>query len=178
MFIQAIIFSIIIGYILKGTLKNFELVDIKGLYAVTFSFLSQFIVIMLIRKGFLENGILTYFLHLFMYMLLFYFVYLNRRYKFIVLMGLGFLLNAIPIFLNGGSMPVSLAACKQAGLVVEITKLGMYNLLNSATRLWFLGDIIPKKFITREVISIGDVVIAVGLMLFIINIMIKKERKN
>lgn len=178
MFIQAIIFSIIIGYILKGKLKNFESVDIKGLYAVTFSFILQFIVIMLIRKGLLHAGIIIYVLHLIMYILLFYFVYLNRQYLFIVLMGIGFLLNAIPIFLNGGSMPVSLETCRKVGLVVNLTKLGMYNAINSGTKLWILGDIIPKNFITREVISIGDIVIAVGLMLFMINIMIKKEIKS
>jgi len=178
MFIQAIIFSIIIGYILKGTLKNFEFVDVKGLYAVTLSFILQFIVIMLIRKEFLHNGILTYILHLIMYTLLFYFVYLNRKYLFIVLMGMGFLLNALPIFFNGGSMPVSLESCKYVGLVVDVTKLGMYNVFNNKTNLWFLADIIPKNFITKEVISIGDLVIAIGLMLFIITIMLNKKVKS
>ena len=178
MFIQAIIFAIIIGYILKGRMKNFEAVDIKGLYAVTFSFILQFIVIMLIRKGFLQSHGIIYILHLFMYILLFYFVYLNKQYLFIVIMGVGFLLNALPIFFNGGLMPVDVQACRSIGLIVDVTKLGMYKVLNSGTRLWFLSDIIPKNFITKEVISIGDLVIAIGLMLFMINIMLKKNNKN
>jgi len=178
MFIQAIIVAIIIGYILRGSLKNFELVELKGLYAVTLSFTLQFIVIMLIRKGMLHNGTLTLVLHLIMYILLFYFIYLNRKYKFLVLMGVGFLLNAIPIFLNGGSMQVSLDTCKQLGLVVNLEKLGMYNVLNSSTRFWFLSDIIPKRIITKEAISVGDIVIAAGLILFTINAMLKKKIKS
>ena len=178
MFIQAIIVAIIIGYILRGSLKNFELVELKGLYAVTLSFTLQFIVIMLIRKGMLHNGTLTLVLHLIMYILLFYFIYLNRKYKFLVLMGVGFLLNAIPIFLNGGSMPVSHEAVVKLGANMNVTKMGLYNFINSNTRVWFLGDIFPYKAIIKVVMSIGDIIIVIGLMLFIITGMKNKENFN
>ena len=37
-------------------------------------------------------------------------------------MGLGFLLNAIPIFLNGGAMPVSAKAAEIAGITLNISR--------------------------------------------------------
>ena len=92
-------------------------------------------------------------------------------------MGLGFLLNAIPIFLNGGAMPVSAKAAEIAGITLNISKEGLYSLINGNTRLWFLGDIFPLTFLMHFAISIGDIIAVVGLMLFIITGM-KKTAKN
>lgn len=175
MFIQAIFFSVLIGYILRGRLKNFEHIDLKGLYFVATTFFLQAVVILLIRKGLLQNIVLIYLLHLIMYLMLFYFIYVNRKEIVLIFMGIGFLLNAIPIFLNGGKMPVDLVAVRNVGINFDITQRGMYNIINDKTVLWFLGDIIPKKFVTNEVISIGDVIIALALMVFIIKSMKKSS---
>jgi hypothetical protein len=105
------------------------------------------------------------------------FIYFNRKDKYIVLMGLGFLLNAIAIFLNGGAMPVSAKAATAAGLTLDISKEGLYTLINENTRVWFLGDVIPKTFLRNFAISIGDIIAVLGLMLFVITGM-KKTAKN
>ena len=178
MFIQAIIFAVIIGYALKGRLKNFERVELKGVHLVTISFLLEALVIILIRKSIINQGIVTYLIDLSMYIILFYFVYLNKKDPFILMIGFGSALNAIPIFLNGGSMPVSHEMAVKVGLTMNITKEGLYNVINSNTRVWFLGDIIPYKIIGRLVISVGDIIIGIGLMLFIITSMKKKEKVN
>lgn len=177
MFIEGLIFAVIIGYILKGNIKNLENVDIKGVYLVFISFFIEFIIIISIRKGFFNIGIFTYILDFIMYILLATFTYFNRKNKYIVLMAVGFLLNAIPIFLNGGVMPVSAKAAETAGLTLNISKEGLYTLINENTRLWFLGDIIPLTFLRHFAISIGDIIAEIGLMLFIITGM-KKTAKN
>jgi hypothetical protein len=177
MFIEGLIFAVIIGYILKGTIKNLENVDIKGVYLVFISFFIEFFIVIAIRKGFFNIGIFTYILDFIMYTLLVAFIYFNRKSKYIVLMGIGFLLNAIPIFLNGGAMPVSAKAAEIAGLTLNISKEGLYTLINENTRMWFLGDIIPLTFLRNFAISIGDIIAAIGLMLFIITGM-KKTAKN
>ena len=92
-------------------------------------------------------------------------------------MGVGFLLNAIPIFLNGGAMPVSAKAAETAGLTLNISSEGLYTLINGSTKAWFLGDIIPLTFLRNFAISIGDIIAALGLMLFIITGM-KKTAKD
>jgi len=177
MFIEALIFAVIIGYILKGRIKNLENVDIKCIYLVFISFFIEFFIIIIIRKEFINIGIFTYILDAIMYILLATFIYFNRKNKYIVLMGLGFLLNAIPIFLNGGAMPVSAKAAEVAGLSLNMSKEGLYSLINPSTRLWFLGDIIPLTFLRNFAISIGDIIAALGLMLFVITGM-KKTAKN
>ena len=175
MFIQAIIIAVIIGYALKGRLKNFERVELKGLYLVTVSFIIEFLVVILIKKNVIDQGRITFFIDLFMYIVLFYFVYLNRKDPFILIIGFGSLLNAIPIFLNGGLMPVSHEAAVKLGFDKDITRMGLYSFINSHTRVWFLGDIMPYKAVVKVVMSIGDIIIAIGLMLFIITGMKKKE---
>ena len=75
----------------------------------------ELFIIIFIRKGLFNIGKFTYLLNSIMYILLAVFIYFNRKNKYIVLMGVGFLLNAIPIFLNGGAMPVSAKAAETEG---------------------------------------------------------------
>lgn len=175
MFIHLIILSIIIGYILKGRLSNFEYVELKGSYLIAVGFLIEFGIVMAMRKSIITSGYLTFSMNLLMYILIFIFVYLNRKNVFLLIVGLGAFLNAIVIFLNGGTMPVSAKAYEAAGLTCTVNNEGLYNLIDGSTRLWILGDVIPYTIIGKFVISIGDIVIAVGLMLFIINGMRKRS---
>ena len=175
MFIEAIFVSILVGYILKGRVKNLEKIQLKGLYIVACAFTIEFIDIMLIRRNIISPGAITYFVDLCMYTMLFYFVYINRRYTFILMMGLGFLLNALPIFLNGGTMPVSRSAMVTAGIAINTTKQGLFTLVSLNTKLIFLSDVIPITFLRHSVISVGDIVIATGLALLVITGMKNKE---
>lgn len=168
MFIEALIFAVIIGYILKGKIKNLENVDLNRTYLIFMAFFIELFIVISIKSGFFNIGIFTYILDFIMYSLLVIFIYSNRKNKYIVLMGVGFLLNATAIFLNGGAMPVSAKAAETAGITLNVTKEGLYTLINENTRLWFLGDIIPKTFLRKFAISIGDIIAVIGLMLFII----------
>jgi len=63
MFIEGLIIAIIIGYILKGKLKNLENVDIKGAYIVFISFFIEFFIVISIKKGLFNIGNFTYLLN-------------------------------------------------------------------------------------------------------------------
>lgn len=175
MFIEALILAIILGYIFKGKLKNLESVNLKRVYLIVIAFALEAVIIILIRKNMLSPGTLVYVGHLIVYILLFYFVYLNKKDNCILMMGVGFLLNAVPIFLNGGLMPVSATSAVKAGITTNVSKEGLYTIIDSNTRLWFLGDIIPKTILRHFVLSVGDIVIALGLVLFVVTGMRKKE---
>jgi hypothetical protein len=173
MYLEALIFAIILGYLLKGSLKNLDSTKIKGLYLVFIAFFIEFLIVILITKNLLIKGSITFILDLIMYVLLILFTYLNRRSIPIIIIAIGFMLNALPIFLNSGAMPVDVNATVKAGLYpsVEDAKIaheGLYTIIDSNTKLWFLGDIIPKTFLRRVVLSIGDIVIGIGLMLFVV----------
>jgi hypothetical protein len=168
MFIEALIFAVIIGYILKGKIRNLENVELNKTYLIFTSFLIELFIVISIKSGLFDIGILTYIINFIMYTLLVVFIYFNRKNKYIVFMGVGFLLNATAIFFNGGAMPVSAKAAEIAGITLNVSKEGLYTLINEHTKLWFLGDIIPLTFLRNFAISIGDIFAVVGLMLFII----------
>jgi hypothetical protein len=178
MFIEAVIIAIIIGYIAGGRLKRLENADIKGIYLVFTAFLTEAVIMFLIRKDIVQRGTLTYMLDVIMYVQLAAFTWINRKNPWLVITGAGFLLNSIPIFLNGGAMPVSMDAAVKSGFVssaqeVNLEARGLYTAAVESTRLWFLGDVIPKSFIMKSVISIGDIVSSIGIMGFIITRMRK-----
>lgn len=175
MFIEVLLFSIIIGYIFKGSIKNFNIDNYKAVYLVFIGFVMEACMVFLISKGLLVRGMETYILDFIMYILIFIFIYLNRKNPWIVLMGFGFLLNAIPIFLNGGAMPVNAKAAVTAGLPQNISREGLYLFGNTNTKAAILSDIIPLTFLRHFVISIGDIIGAVGMSLFIITGMTNKQ---
>lgn len=80
----------------------------------------------------------------------------------ILLVTLGLLLNAIVIGANG-AMPVSPRAMDALGLGPLEVPPGKHTLLTDATRVPWLADIIPVPPL-RTIISIGDIVLAVGLI--------------
>lgn len=177
MFVLAIIFGVIIGYILKGRLSNLEHMELKGIYLIAFGFAIEFVIILLIRKNIVTAGISTLFLDVIMYLLILIFILLNRKNRYIVIMGMGFMLNALAIFSNGGTMPVSTSALEIIGFSTNVHTEGLYTLINANTNLSFLGDIIPIDFIGRFVVSVGDIVSGIGLILFIITSMRKSASK-
>jgi len=90
------------------------------------------------------------------------------------------------MMLNGGRMPVAVeAAAVLDPSYIEALKQGLYGkhtLLNESTKLGFLGDIIPLSppYPRTQVISIGDVIMNIGIFLFIQHLMVggKKEDKD
>lgn len=175
MFFEVIISAVIIGYLLKGRLKNIDILGVKAIYLVLIGFLIKFIIVMSIQHGLITRGALTFILYSIQYSLLLIFVIINRKNKYILIMGIGFLLNALPIFINGGAMPVSASVALSVGLTKPIWTEGLYRAIDDTTKLNFLGDIIPYNIGRAYVISIGDIILAAGLFLFIVTGMKKKE---
>lgn len=94
----------------------------------------------------------------------------NRSRTGMWLSGLGIMMNATVIALNFG-MPVMTEAAQIAGGFTDNISLAhdyKHVLLGPSTRLVFLGDVIPVRlFGLGQVISIGDVLLAVGLGRFL-----------
>lgn len=89
--------------------------------------------------------------------------------------GLGLLANGLVILVNG-KMPVSATALENAGqldvlYILEKGESFSHTLLDTqTTRLGFLGDLFPiyLPVLGNVVISVGDILIAVGCFLWII----------
>ncbi|KWW99380.1 hypothetical protein LI90_1015 [Carbonactinospora thermoautotrophica] len=93
----------------------------------------------------------------------------NRRLAGIPLAGLGLVLNALVVVLNG-EMPVSEHAAARAGLMSRLDLAGdpRHETIGPDTRLGFLGQVIPVPIpVHREVDSVGDVLLAAGIGLLV-----------
>lgn len=105
------------------------------------------------------------------FVLLMILVVLNRAKQGMWLAGIGVLMNFTVIALNGG-MPVMAEAAEVAsGFSVSAPDLSdsfMYVPLDESSRLTFFADVIPLRLVTiGQVISLGDVFLAVGLGRFL-----------
>jgi hypothetical protein len=112
------------------------------------------------------------------HVLLFVVVWQNRHLSGVKLLGLGLALNFLVMVVNSGFMPITPEALVQigydgnasqleTGYIVGRTK----NMVAEAgeARLWFLSDImvIPRPFPIPTALSLGDVLIVLGLFFFL-----------
>lgn len=169
MFLFSILFGIVLGLVLRGKISNLENVKFNDLYLIAFGFGLEVITKVLVNLGAINIGIWTLISDIFMYLMLMIFVILNRKDKFVLLMGIGFMLNAIVIFSNGGAMPVSQSAMDSIAQNVKPSDYGLYVSMNDSKNLWLLGDIIYLDFLGPFVFSIGDIISGIGLVLIIIS---------
>lgn len=98
-------------------------------------------------------------------------VVLNRTKPGMLIAGIGVLMNFVVIALNGG-MPVLAGAAEVAsGFTVTDPDLSgsfKHVILDETSQLTFLADVIPLRFVgIGEVISLGDVFLALGLGVFL-----------
>ncbi len=95
----------------------------------------------------------------------------NRNRSGMWLAGLGVLMNFTVIALNGGMPVMSEAAAIAAGdpgAQLELAGNYKHVLLDDSTLFPFLGDVIPVRiFALGQVVSMGDVFLAVGLGRFL-----------
>jgi hypothetical protein len=105
-------------------------------------------------------------LHLFSYVLMGTWVWLNRTIPGLLVIGAGGLLNVIAITANGGVMPADPDALAFAGRELTTGEFANSAAVEGA-RLQILGDIFatPASWPVSNVFSIGDVVIAAGAFL-------------
>lgn len=113
------------------------------------------------------------------YLVLWAVVFLNRHQPAMWLVLAGVTLNLIVIASNGGYMPILPAALSRIGagqaayeMVPGSVVLGSKDALLPAyeARFWMLGDVlvIPEPFPWPTAMSVGDVVLAVGVFLFLV----------
>lgn len=87
----------------------------------------------------------------------------------------GALCNFVVIFMNSGKMPLSTSALSIAGITAAtVGESSVLSVASSSTSLPFLGGIIPVPLpgILAEVISIGTVLIGIGLFFIIQNVLL------
>jgi hypothetical protein len=112
------------------------------------------------------------------YLILFVFVWANRRLPGMALIGVGLLCNLAAMLANGGYMPITPEAVQRIGHSGRVVagagglRVGLSKdivLPREQTRLWFLGDIflLPPPFPLPSAFSPGDVGVALGAFILV-----------
>lgn len=180
---DGIVISIIVGLIRGGSFRSFADLRLKNGWIFPVLLLVQiFIFSFQSRLPWVES--ISEYVFLGVYVIGLYFLWVNRHHAGFITIMIGVLLNFIVMAVNGGRMPVSLeAATILDPYFAQIIQEGVYakhQLLTDTTWFGFLGDIIPitKPYPRDQVISIGDVIMNVGIFIFILNLMMswKKEQ--
>lgn len=151
--------SIAVSLLRGGKLSNFTEIYARGWWLLFVGFGMQ------IAANYVpaSNRDLAVWLVLLSYLPLLIVVALNQRMPGMWITGVGILMNFTVIALNNG-MPVLPEAIELAGGDPGMALDAKHVVLDGTARLPFLADIIPMP---GSVISLGDVLLAVGLGVFI-----------
>jgi Family of unknown function (DUF5317) len=182
MVFDGILIAIIIGFIRGGSFKKFADIRFKMGWVFPVLLLLQLVIFYFQNKvGWV--GQVSNLSFMFIYVVGLTFLWVNRHHPHFIAIFVGVLLNFIVMAINGGRMPVSMeAAAVIDPHYLEATKNALYAkhaLVTESTKLALLGDIIPLSapYPREQVISIGDIVMNIGVFLFIQSVMVRKKDK-
>ena len=175
----AIPIGLIIGLLRGGSILNLEHIELKAPWLILIALVIQFSIFPFGLPGgalLKLEGTLFEVVHLASYALLALFVIFNIKEWMIGVMGLGMLANIVAISSFGG-MPVFRENLIASGRWTE-AELAPYScgdvlnnnvLICEREGLWFLGDMFntPIWFPLANVFSIGDILLAIGMIIFI-----------
>lgn len=110
-----------------------------------------------------------------------FFGIVNAHLTGMIVLTIGIVSNLLPLMLNG-AMPVRAEALVEAGMVTaeelpRVSLTGARVLADDSTRLEFLGDTFPIQW-TGQVVSIGDLIMMVGLADVVAHLLLKKRRRR
>lgn len=158
--------SMAVAVLRGGRLTNFADIRLRGWVLLPMAFLLQ------AGTAFVPDRAAEFatWMILASYLVLVVLVLANRERQGMWLAGLGILMNFTVIAMNGGMPVLAEAAQVASGFTGEPVITGNYKhlMLDQSSRLPFLADVIPIRLFGRgQVISLGDVFLAVGLGRFL-----------
>ena len=174
-----VIAAIPIGYILKGRLRNYINDPLNLVFFPVLAFMIEASFGKLTDITGKPSEIWLPWAVCFEYLLLALFISFNIRRKGMKLLGIATVLNFAVISLNGFRMPVisTIYDIPELASLVERIHNGNipeYVIVEKGAPLWFLGDIIP---IASGLASIGDIFMAIGMLVLIVGLMRTPEKK-
>lgn len=179
MYLEAALLGLIIGWLRGGNLKKLGQAGLRAWPLALLGFALQAIIWadFQLDRHYLSAWIPG--LHIISYLPLLFFVYENLEKPGMALMGTGTFLNLSAIALNGGRMPVSLYAIPEQfrQQLISGTNSPLHAAMTNDTLLPFLGDIIGLPLIWNKVISVGDLLISLGLLLLAHGLIKGKKRR-
>jgi hypothetical protein len=182
MFLDTIIIAIVIGFIRGGKLRKLGEIELRGITFFFIGFLLQILPTLLVLKGFHALRAFESWAHILSYFFIFAGIYTDRSLPGIAILGAGSFLNFLVIVANGGKMPVSIDTLQAIGKwedirSLEMGQMPMYMACKGDLLSRLLGDVLSvPPFFRSQIFSIGDILMALGLFIFIQSAMLSKKR--
>lgn len=160
--------AVLIGYLRGGRLTNLGHVEIRHGWLVLASVLAQGA---LAALSAVDQPVVSVFPSLLLasHLALLAFVVANRMLPGMLLIFLGFAMNAAVITANG-AMPVSPEALAAVSGGATVITPGKHRLLTDGDQLTLLADVLALP-VLRTVVSVGDIVLASGVGILVVNLM-------
>lgn len=148
-------------------------IDLKAPFLMIGSFLIQVVLEMIVVQTQQQYPLILSLTFLAMIVALF----LNRHIFGVPLIFIGTFLNIVALLLHGGTMPVSESAIQLVGLENQNFNEDSRHQAMLPSVFWWLGDWIPffTPIGTNYVLSIGDLLIGGGLIVFFVRNSEKKR---
>lgn len=182
LYLIIIILAIIIGLLRGGEIERLSNISIKGSYLFVIALILRgllFFVELLNISIFFEYANIILIIS---YLVLIYVSFKNIKLPGFKYVTLGVLLNGFVIMVNGGKMPVIVnkQIAQYTDAVTALSEHGknlIYSINDSNALFVFLGDVLPlpTPFPESSILSVGDVLIFVGLFILIQKVIIKES---
>jgi len=180
--IEGLVLSLVVGKIRGGKFKGLGQTPIRNVWLFILAFILEFATLFAASAGVSLVADYIMYLHTASYILLFAAIISNREHRSMWLVLLGSMLNFLVIFINGGAMPVAVEALNNKGLydyaqMISTGGMVTHQPLTDLTKLPFLADIIilPAAYPLPKVHSIGDIIISLGIFLFVQKAMLQEK---
>ncbi|WP_432407140.1 DUF5317 domain-containing protein [Wukongibacter sp. M2B1] len=179
MFLEAAVLGVVIGLVRKGSIRNISVTKIRGWILALIAFVLQISTLIFRDVSFVESYGRYFYIASSILIILTLVFNLDKKGMWIILTGS--ILNFIVVIMNGNKMPISFDGLELAGLqnMIDGIKSGEitnYMSIEQVTN-WtkHLGKyiVMPKPYPMAKVISIGDVFMSLGIILFVQGQMIK-----
>lgn len=181
MFLEAVLLGLLAGRLRGGRSLNIGSLEFKGWVFIVIGFLIQMLPMLLGRMGWMaHNGHIIAFATM---VLVFFIVLLNGEKRGFRWVAAGAFLNILAMGFHGLKMPVYLPALKSSGnlqLLDSVTNSAVLNYTGLAQlSQWsdYLGKIfpLPTFYPLAQVITAGDILMSVGLFLFVMGQMTSSQ---
>ncbi len=181
MLIETLILAIFISLISGGKISRLGELDLRGFWLVPLALLIQSGVYWAAVRGIrLSPSWVSPVLDTGSYFLLLTFTFRNRSLPGMSWIALGILLNTLVIGLNGGAMPVDPSFLHEASRNALLEGQGTHGLMTMTTHFSFLADrfYLAIPGLQKQVFSLGDVLIDIGVFLLVFKTMKRPEEKQ
>lgn len=177
MYVDSIVIGLILSLIAGGKLMNLLEIKIDKSWLILVGFIVQFSSIYIFPE-YLYLAIVISNIALLAFC---YFNWKQEGFKYILF---GILLNVIVMVANSGRMPVDPVSAQilapEDFPALAAGQYGKHLLISASTHLNFLGDIffLSKPYPRPIIISLGDILITIGVIKFLYCGMVTKQRES